>query len=203
MKNLILDTPTECGVILLSGTPLFPNSSMDLNIFEARYRKMLSDSLEGSWMFVVGSLYLPEELPLDSCVSDVATLVLVNLSKTLPDGSSALVITGLQPVRINHWIDSVGYPKANITLLEREKVGDKHAADIKELLMDSLPEHLRHLPEGVRSSVLSNIKSIGDVSAMIDNISHNFISDTDSRSKMLSEMNDAKRASLLISILSS
>lgn len=203
MQPLKLDIPESCGALLLTGTALFPNSSMDLHIFEPRYRAMLQQSLETHWLIAIANLIAPEEEPLSSCVSPIGTLGLINMSKTLPDGRSALVITGLHPVRFENWQEESIFPTASITVLEREGMAETQSQNIRKLLLDVLPAHLTHLPDTVQASVLSNLKEIPEVSALIDNVSHNFISDTDFRHELLSELDDKTRASKLISALSS
>lgn len=203
MQPLKLDIPESCGALLLTGTALFPNSSMDLHIFEPRYKSMLEQSLESHWMIAIANLIAPEEEPFSSCVSPIGTLGLINTSKTLPDGRSALILTGLHPIRFENWNEESTFPTADITVLEREVMEEKQSQSIRDLLLDTLPAHLTHLPDTVQSSVLSNLKAIPEVSALIDNVSHNFISDTHFRHELLSELDDKKRASKLISALSS
>lgn len=202
MTSLDLSIPVECGAILLTGTALFPNSSMDLNIFEPRYKQMLNDALEDTWMFAVGNLISPEEEPYSECVSQIGTIALINQSKTLDDGRSLMVITGVYPVRFEEWIEDSPYPKARISLIERIEIEEQHAETIRDFLLDALPPLLDHLPEKVKTPVLENLKEITSVSALIDNVAHNFIADTDFRHELLCEVDDSIRASKLISALS-
>jgi len=201
MQDLELSLPNECGVMLLSGTALFPHSSMDLHIFEHRYRAMLSNALQESWMFAVGSLIEPEEEDLDSCVARIGTIGLISSSKTLPDGRSSLILTGIKPVRFEEWDQNSPYPKARITEVERIEVDESHQLTIKELILDATESQLDHVPTQVKASILKSLREMSDLTALIDNVSHNFLSDTDLRHELMIELDDSVRASKLLSVI--
>lgn len=200
MKDLNLNIPSECGVMLLSEVSLFPNCSMMLNIFEPRYRTMLQDSLADSWMFATGDM---NEAALSSNAGlDFGVISVIRFCKHLPDGRSSVVLKGLQPVRFSSWDKSSPYPKAQISPLVRQEVEtNKEQKAIRSLVTDSLPTHLEHLSKEIRNTILSDLSSTPSLSALIDQVSHNFISDTELRLSLLSETDDRKRAHTLITAL--
>jgi len=202
MESIELDLPSECGVMLLGGTALFPHSSMDLHIFENRYRAMLRQCIEGSFMFAMGTLYEPEDQPYESCVSPIGTIGLIKVSRSLKDGCSNIILTGIKPVRFEQWIDESPYPKAIISEVERDEIDPYEAKTIRSLIIDSVPDHLTHLPSEIHDSVMEEFRSIENLTALIDSISHNFIADSDLRYELLAETNDSNRASKLLSALS-
>lgn len=201
MDSLNLEVPKECGVMLLSGTALFPHSSMDLHIFEERYREMLSDALEGSWIFVIGNLIAEEEEPYAQCVANIGTAVFINASRTLPDGRSALVVTGVQAVRFDEWVSDAVYPTAKVSPVERILIDGAKVDSVKSLILDYTETQLNHVPADVKQSVMTNLGEMSSMTALIDNVSHNFIGDSDLRHELMTELDDNTRASKLISAI--
>ena len=200
MKDINLDTPAECGVILLSETALFPNNSMMLNIFEPRYRQMLQHSLDTSWMFAVGDIN--EDKPSDNTGLEVGTIGLIRFCKKLPNGQYTIVLKGIQPVRFSNWDKNSPYPKAQIAPIKRLKIknSDEETA-IRSLITDYLPIHLKHLPEEISNALLGEILNTPELSSLIDQVSHQFIADPALRIQLLSEIDDRKRAHTLITTL--
>ncbi len=203
MNELTLDIPKVCGVMLLGGTPLFPHSSMDLHIFESRYRAMLDQALNGTWMFAIGNLFQPEDEPYDECVAEIGTLVIVNASRTLPDGRSALVVTGVQPVRFTQWVANSPYPAAHIEPVTRTPIEESQASGLKALLLDCAESKLGEVPAEVKESVLSGLSQMSSTTAIIDNVAHNFVTDSELRNKLMTGLDDGVRASQLITAITS
>ncbi len=187
--------------MLLSGTALFPHSSMDLHIFEERYRAMLSDALEDSWMFVIGNLIAEEEEPYAQCVANIGTAVFINASRTLPDGRSAMVVTGVQAVRFDTWVSDAPYPTAKISPVERILIDRDKADSVKSLILDYTETQLDHVSADVKKSVMTSLDEMSSMTALIDNVAHNFIGDTDLRHELMTELDDNIRASKLISAI--
>ncbi|MDB9741246.1 LON peptidase substrate-binding domain-containing protein [Akkermansiaceae bacterium] len=197
------ELPEECGVMLLTGTALFPHGSMELNIFEKRYREMLAQALEGNWMFAIANLIAPEEDPFQSSVEKIGTLGQISSARTLPDGRSMLVLNGVQAVRFEEWDETSLYPKAKITAVERVPVADTQVSSVKSLILDSAKEHLTHLPKDVQKQIIAELEGQSTITALIDNVSHNFIISPELRQTLMTELNDSKRASQLIAAISS
>lgn len=197
-----LETPEQCGVMLLTGTALFPNSSMDLHIFEPRYREMLADALEGEWMFAMGNLVRAEEQDYSKCVAPLGTLVFVNASRTLSDGRSALVVTGTQAIRFDSWVAGSAYPMAQISPVTRMEIDSSQAGSVKSLLIDYAGTQLETVPAEVKKAVIEGLNEMSSLTALIDNVAHNFVGDSDLRHELMSELDDHARASRLIEAIS-
>jgi len=83
--------------MILPEATLFPQALLPLYIFEPRYRKMLDSVLEGARMFVV-AMQKPDcarEVP-----STVAGLGVVRVCVENPDGTSHLILQGIQRVEL-------------------------------------------------------------------------------------------------------
>ena len=200
MKDLSLETPDECGVMLLSETSLFPGCSMMLNIFEPRYKTMLQDSLESTWMIALGDL---NEAALSSNAGlDYGVLSLISFCKNLPDGRSNLVIKGLLPVQFTHWDKTSPYPKAKISPLRRKPIDSElEQQAIRSLISSSIASHLSHLSGNISQTILSDLAAINEITTLIDQVAHNFISEPALRLSLLSELDDRQRVHTLITAL--
>ncbi|MGH7664559.1 MAG: LON peptidase substrate-binding domain-containing protein [Gemmatimonadaceae bacterium] len=84
---------------------LFPSVPLPLHVFEPRYRRMLSDCLEGDRVF--GVLFRPLELDerelAPGCVGCEASVV---NSEELPDGRSNIIVTGGSRFALSRFVDS-------------------------------------------------------------------------------------------------
>jgi Lon protease-like protein len=87
--------PSEVPVMILPETTLFPQMTLPLRIFEPRYRRMLTDVLEGGRMFAVALRHpkYKRETPMS-----IGGLGLVSTAIEQPDGTSLLTLLGLARV---------------------------------------------------------------------------------------------------------
>lgn len=96
-----MDLPGEIGVMILRGATLFPQSMLPLYIFEPRYRRMLRDALETHRLFCV-AMQRPgstRETP-----EPVAGVGLIRASVTHDNGTSHVVLQGLQRIRLTRTV---------------------------------------------------------------------------------------------------
>ena len=91
LSPLMTILPASCGVMFLEGVSLFPGTQLPLRIFETRYRRMLTEALEGSRMFAIAMKPTPEapENPMP-----LAGLDLITACVKRKDGTSNLVPLG-------------------------------------------------------------------------------------------------------------
>lgn len=83
--------------MILPEVTLFPQALLPLYVFEPRYRRMLADALTGPRLFIV-AMQKPDcarEIP-----SSVAGLGLIRVCVENPDGTSHLILQGLQRVEL-------------------------------------------------------------------------------------------------------
>jgi ATP-dependent Lon protease len=107
--------PTEAAVMILPEVTLFPQALLPLYIFEPRYRRMLADSLGGPRLFIV-AMQKPDcarEVP-----SSVAGLGLIRVCVQNPDGTSHLILQGLQRVELAGAVRYKPYRVHRVRLLE-------------------------------------------------------------------------------------
>lgn len=107
--------PAEMPVMVLPDCHLFPGCLLPLYIFEDRYRKMLAHALGSNRMFCIGNREGDEE---DSPISPHSTAGLVRACVQQEDGTSHLLLLGLQRIRLGDWVQTKPFRIAKIDPVE-------------------------------------------------------------------------------------
>src|SRR2546428_1881059 len=113
--------PAQVPVMPLPGAVLFPHALLPLYIFEPRYREMLEHALHHHRMFCI-TLIKPS-CPDWHALEDffhLATAGLIRACVGRADGTSNLVLQGLQRVRFAAFEQETPFPIATIVPLESE-----------------------------------------------------------------------------------
>src|SRR5204863_8720889 len=120
MKEVAI-LPEQAPVMPLPGAVLFPHALLPLYIFEPRYRQMLAHALAQERMFCV-ALLRPEctEWKDEDDFFDVATIGLIRACVGRGDGTSNLILQGLQRVRLIHFLQLHPFPIAEIEALQSD-----------------------------------------------------------------------------------
>src|SRR5207248_2285266 len=120
MKEVAI-LPEEAPVMPLPGGILFPHALLPLYIFEPRYRQMLAHALAQERMFCV-ALLRPEctEWKNEADFFDVATIGLIRACVGRGDGTSNLILQGLQRVRFTEFAQLHPFPIAELETLRSE-----------------------------------------------------------------------------------
>ena len=200
-KNGDVELPEEVPVMPLPGAVLFPNALLPLYIFEPRYREMLEHALQRERMFSVALIKpsCPEwQAPED--FFHVATVGLIRACVGRGDGTSNLVLQGLQRVRFKSFEQETPFPVAKIDIVE--STGD---ATIKtEALGEKVLELYRKLKRADRRlppKVDRYLAQLGDVEMLADLVASTFVEDPLRRQQMLEEQSINERLRLLITFL--
>ena len=185
----------------LPGAVLFPHALLPLYIFEARYRKMLEHALRKHRMFCVTLVkpicpdwHAPEDF------FHLATAGLIRACVERSDGTSNLVLQGLQRVRFTSFEREEPFPIANIetvesrdaTTVETEALGAKVIE-----LYGSLKHDRRQLPAKL-DRYLSELR---DLEMLADLMASTFVSDPLRRQRLLEERSLNQRLRFLIRYL--
>jgi Lon protease-like protein len=193
--------PSQLPVMPLPGAVLFPHALLPLYIFESRYRKMLEHALEKHRMFCI-TLIKPS-CPDWNAAEDffhVATAGLIRACVERGDGTSNLILQGLQRVHFSDFKQEKPFPVARIeaiesrdpTTVETEALGTK----VLELY-GSLKHDRRQLPAKV-DRYLSELR---DVEMLADLIASTFVNDPLRRQRLLEERSLNQRLRFLITYL--
>src|SRR5437762_9643162 len=112
--------PKQVPVMPLPGAVLFPHALLPLYIFEPRYRNMLELALKQHRMFCVTLIkpscpdwHAPEDF------FHLATVGLIRACVGRGDGTSNLILQGLQRVRFACFMPETPFPFAKIAVVAR------------------------------------------------------------------------------------
>src|ERR1700730_6181028 len=113
--------PDQVPVMPLPGAVLFPHALLPLYIFEQRYREMLEHALHHHRMFSVA--LIKPSCPEWHAIEDffhVAGVGLIRACVGRSDGTSNLILQGLERVRFTGFEQETPFPIATIESLESE-----------------------------------------------------------------------------------
>ena len=189
-----LNLPQKCGVMLLPDCTLFPQGGLPLFIFEERYRLMLAEALAGDCVFAVGRVCNDGKA---ETISHVGTAGLIRASREREDGTSELLLHGVIRVRFHEWLDDTPYPCALIEPLLSEPLEEKKAQAAMRTLKGSVEDGIAHLPEEVRTSVMTLLDQADEPGLMADIVAQQFVHEPDLRQKLLETVSVGERISLL------
>jgi len=193
--------PKQLPVMPLPGAVLFPNALLPLYIFEPRYRKMLEHALQDHRMFCV-ALIKPScpdwQAPED--FFHLATAGLIRACVLRGDGTSNLILQGLQRVRFTSFEQEKPFPIASIdavesddpTTVETEALGAKVIE-----LYGSLKHDRRQLP----AKLDRYLAELGDLEMLADLMASTFVNDPLRRQRLLEERSGNQRLRFLIRFL--
>lgn len=193
--------PEQIPVMPLPGALLFPHALLPLYIFETRYRDMLEHALSHHRMFSVALIkpscpqwHSPEDF------FHVAGVGLIRACVDRGDGTSDLILQGLERVRFTGFEQETPFPIATITPLESEFVSsvETEALATKVLeLYSKFKGNGRQLP----AKVDQYLSDLGDPEMLADLVASTFISDALRRQHVLEELSVNQRLRLLIQYL--
>ncbi|NJN15116.1 MAG: LON peptidase substrate-binding domain-containing protein [Oscillochloris sp.] len=117
------------------GTLLFPGSTLNLHIFEERYRQMIGRCLEQNSPFGVVLIRDGDEviegktLARPAEPASIGTIARINANVRLDDGRYLLTATGERRFRIQYMLQQAPYLIASVAELPEEPVPDVTLAD--------------------------------------------------------------------------
>jgi len=185
----------------LPGAVLFPHALLPLYIFEPRYRDMLDHALRHHRMFCVTLIkpscpqwFAPEDF------FHTASVGLIRACVGRDDGTSNLILQGLERVRFIGFEQEVPFPIATIDRLETELVSsvetDALGAKVLELYSKFKGDGRKFPPK-----VDQYLSDLGDPEMLADLIASTFVSDPLRRQRVLEELSVNDRLRLVIRYL--
>jgi Lon protease-like protein len=198
-SSLIL--PTQLPVMPLPGAVLFPHALLPLYIFEPRYRQMLQHALQHHRMFCV-TLIKPS-CPAWHALEDFfhfATVGLIRACVGRGDGTSNLILQGLQRVRFASFEQETPFPIAQIDVVESPHTAtvETEALGAKVLeLYANLKNNGRQLP----AKIDRYLAELRDLEMLADLIASTFVNDPLRRQRVLEERSLNQRLRFLIRYL--
>src|SRR6184192_1294836 len=200
MKEVAI-LPEQAAVMPLPGAVLFPHALLPLYIFELRYREMLAHALAHERMFCV-ALLRPESAQWKSedDFFDVGTIGLIRACVGRGDGTSNLILQGLQRVRFAGFEQEAPFPIARIDIVESRDATtvETEALGAKVLeLYNSLKQDGRRLP----GKVGRYLAELRDLEMLADLMASTFVNDPLRRQRVLEERSLNQRLRFLIRYL--
>lgn len=110
-KDIIKNFKGESPLFTLSNFVMFPKTVYSFNIFEEKYKKMISDILKGNKLFTINLLE-------DQECYNVATLCYVLESQKLDNGNYNIIASGIRKVKIENRIKDDIYQSANLSIIK-------------------------------------------------------------------------------------
>ena len=201
MKNGSVTLPDEVPVMPLPGAVLFPHALLPLYIFEPRYRDMLEHALGHHRMFCV-TLIKPS-CPEWHAAEDffhLATVGLIRACVGRGDGTSNLILQGLQRVRLTSFEQEIPFPVAKIDIVESAGAPTVETEALGEKVLElygKLKRDGRRLP----AKVDRYLSQLHDLEMLADLMASTFINDPLRRQQVLEELALNQRLRLIIQYL--
>src|ERR1700736_2907525 len=196
-----MELPREIPVMPLPGALLFPHALLPLYIFEPRYQQMLDHALQHHRMLSV-ALIRPERGQWQSPDDffHIAGVGLIRACVGRSDGTSNLILQGLERVRFTAFEQEAPLPIATIEPLESETSysveTEALAAKVLELY-SKLRTKGRELPRKVDRY----LSDLNDMEMLADLMASTFINDPLRRQQVLEELVLNQRLRLVIQYL--
>lgn len=112
----------------LANAVLFPDAVMPLYIFEKRYRRMLADAVATNRLFAIAKLddtpELDTALAEEECPCEFVTIGIIRLSSLNKDGTSNVLLQGIERALINRIVQEKPYRAIEITPVPSESVDE-------------------------------------------------------------------------------
>ncbi|HAK06298.1 MAG TPA: hypothetical protein DCO65_03355 [Spartobacteria bacterium] len=196
-----MELPTEAPVMPLPGAALFPHALLPLYIFEPRYRDMLEHALSHHRMFCVALIKpsCPEWHELEDFFH-LATVGLIRACVGRGDGTSNLILQGLQRVRFTSFEQETPFPIAKIDIVESSDATTVEAEALAEKVLE-LYSKLKRDGRKLPAKVDRYLSQLHDLEMLADLVASTFVNDPLRRQRLLEEASLNRRLRLLITYL--
>ena len=200
MTSEPIKIPKALPVMTLRGVVLFPKAMMPLRIFEERYRQMLDDVLNTTRIF--GIVCEREDVAEDEIHLEhpfgVATAGLIRVSKKHDDGTSFVLLQGINRVKVKGIVQEMPY-----RIIEAEEIKSIHndySQDTRKEIEEALEQN-KLLGGEVTDEMLEFLNPLEDDDAFVDLAAFTLCRHTLRKQAMLEVEDLSKRASMLLTDL--
>jgi len=193
--------PKQLPVMPLPDAVLFPHALLPLYIFEPRYRNMLEHALYQHRMFCVTLIkpscpewHAPEDF------FPLATVGLIRACVGRGDGTSNLILQGLQRVRFAGFEQETPFPIAKIDIVESRDATTVETEALGAKVLE-LYANLKHDGRQLPAKVDRYLAELHDLEMLADLMASTFVNDPLRRQHMLEERSLNQRLRFLIRYL--
>lgn len=196
--------PDAVPVMMLGGATLFPRGCMPLFVFEPRYRAMLRHALERDRMFCVGHARSGKEVDFSDPVHRITTVGLVRACVLHPDGTSHLMLSGMQRVEILGWEQRAPFGIASIAPRPCVLADPAAAATAAAAVLDLAELSGRLCGDGqpISPTLRTHLRQAKDPCAVADIVGQNFVGDPVERQRLLEIDEVGERLAFLVAYFS-
>lgn len=197
MEDIEIEIPSMVPAMTLRDVVLFPKAMMPLRIFEDRYRQMLDDVLRGNRMFALVGLREKESVLQDDEETpfEIATVGLIRVSQKHEDGTSFVLLQGIERVRIRSIHAEQPYRMLEVEPIETHV--DCSTSALREKLSLQL-ERNRKLGGDVTNEMLDFLNPLESDIAFVDLAAYTLCKETLRKQSMLEVSELSTRANMLI-----
>ncbi|MBV9008186.1 MAG: LON peptidase substrate-binding domain-containing protein [Verrucomicrobia bacterium] len=193
--------PEQAPVMPLPGALLFPHALLPLHIFEPRYREMLEYALARERMFCIALLRpQPKEWHNDHDFFDVATIGLIRACVGRSDGTSNLILQGLQRVSFTSFAQLDPFPVAEFETLQSETETTVETEALGSKVLE-LYGRFRTMGRKLPAKIDKYVTGMTDLAMLADLMASTFIVDPLRRQQILEELDLNNRLRLVIQYL--
>ncbi len=185
----------------LPGAVLFPRALLPLYIFESRYRDMLEHALRHHRMFCVTLIKpsCPEWLAAEDFFH-VASVGLIRACVERGDGTSNLILQGLDRVRFTGFEQEAPFPIATIDRLKTEAKSTVETDALGTKVLE-LYAQFKGSDRKLPPKVDQYLSDLNDPEMLADLIASTFVNDPLRRQRVLEELSVNDRLRLVIRYL--
>lgn len=202
MRKEEITLPNAVPVMPLPGAILFPHALLPLYIFEMRYRAMLDYALSADRMFCV-TLIKPNrsEWRSPKDFNHIATVGLIRACVGRGDGTSNLILQGLQRVRFTGFAQETPFPIAEIEPLSSKPADPPAQADALAARVLDFYEKFKGDGRRFPEKVDRYLSDLSDPEMLADLMAATFVTDPSRRQHLLEELAIDRRLRLVIEYL--
>lgn len=204
MPSLEIYIPYKIPVMTLGGTVLFPRTFMPIYIFERRYRRMLADALSSHRVFIIANRAdgKTKYIEHDSAPCSIATIGIIRMSTLNDDGTSNVILQGLNRIRIKDITQEKPYRMATISEIpnDLDQPSKDQGMRQKKLLDIIKTRQAIGLPSP--DGILDLIDSLDNLDSIADLAAHSLSKGAALKQRVLETFDTNKRMDLLIKSLS-
>src|SRR5438094_9023149 len=199
--SLSVTLPKDLPVMPLPAAVLFPHALLPLYIFEARYRHMLKRALQQHRMFCI-TLIKPScpEWHASEDFFHLATAGLIRACVGRGDGTSNLILQGLQRVRFTGFEQETPFPIARIDIVESRDATTVETEALGAKVLE-LYANLKHDRRQLPAKVDRYLAELHDLEMLADLMASTFVNDPLRRQRVLEERSLNQRLRFLITYL--
>ncbi len=198
-----MNLPAVVPVMLLQQCNVFPLGMLPLYIFEPRYRAMLQRALETDRMVCIGSLAPDEDeeaVESDDRIAEYSTLAVIRACVGNDDGTSNLVLQGVQRVKFVAWEQYEPFRIAKIAPLETVSDNPASAAEKGQKLLQRVLSMIRPDTAG-GAQLVGQLTKLTDPAHLADFVAGNLLRDPAVRQPLLGMAEVEERLDFLLELV--